>query len=219
MITNGGDDESVRLEGVQVLVRGLILQMALVPTVHLARLRMPEASHTIAMATLLAELTVFGVMLLARIRWRRAWDRLEPFREEPITDRCERVGQLVFDLFLSEIIHYPVWLQRSRVNVPQTVTHAARLTPDTLKLGMSASEYLFTFQNKQQPDGSTSGALTLTVSDACVLSVIAALLEDQWTMRGFHHTVVSFIDGPWVEELFRLEAEVEVCRRSRTKRA
>jgi len=217
MITDSERYVSSGHESFHVLVEGIVFLLALLPVVRRASLIVPATSSTVVITTLVFESILCATMLLDKIHWRRAWSQRGRPCEVATVDRGQQVGQLALDLFLSKIIYYPSWLQRSRSNVPSSIIEAVKVTFDTVKLKIRSSTYLFTFESGVQPNGDNWGTLKIFVDDSFVLSVMAALSQDRWATRGTCHTASLFIDGPWVQELFDLSAEAKECRRTRLK--
>ena len=140
-------------EGFHVLVEGIVFLLALLPVVRRASLIVPATSPSVVITTLVFESILCATMLLDKIYWRRAWSQRGRACEVATVDRGQQVGQLALDLFLSKIIYYPSWLQRSRSNVPSSIIEAVKVTFNTVKLKIRSSNYLFTFESGVQPDG------------------------------------------------------------------
>jgi hypothetical protein len=216
MMTDSGHHVISGREGLPVLVEGIVFLLALLPVVRHASLIVPAASPPVVITTLIFESILCVTMLLDKTRRRRARSQKRAC-DVATVDRGQQVGQLALDLFLGEIIYYPSWLRRSRSYVPGAVIEAAKLTCDKTQLQIRSSTYLFSFESVLRPDGSNCGTLNIFVDDSFVLSISAALSQEQWVIRGACHGAGVFIDGPWVQELLDLSVEAKECRRTRLK--
>jgi hypothetical protein len=215
MMTDSGHHVISEREDLPVLLEGIVFLLALLPVVRCASLIVPAASPTVLITTLLFESILCITMVFDKNRRRRAWSHRRRPCEVATVDRSQQVGQLALDLFLGEIIYYPSWLRHSRSYVPGAIIEAVKVTLDTIKLKIKSSSYLFTFESALRPDGGNWGTLNILVDDSFVLSISAALSQDQWEIRGSCHTVSLFVDGPWVQELLDLSVEAKECRRTR----
>lgn len=197
-------------ENVRVLMGGIAFLLAFLPAIRFVSLTAPVCSPRALAATLLLESVVCLTMLMHKVQWRR--ERCQ--QQTVVADRRHQVEEVALGLFLREIVYYCSWIRHSRGYVPARITEAIRVDTDTIKLVISGSEYLFTFESAIQDDGSNWGKLDLSVDDVIVLSVSAALSQDRWEIHASRHTGEVFVEGPWVDELLALSTEARECRRT-----
>ena len=125
------------------------------------------------------------------------------------------VDHAAMDLYLTEVVYYPSWIQHSRARVPAQISEAVKVSEDAIELTTTRSTYLFQWDPKPTDRGD-GGELTIQLNGSVVFRVQAAVSRDQWLTSASSYSVLECVQGPWAQELVGIWAESKECRRKLT---
>jgi len=122
------------------------------------------------------------------------------------------LDRIALELYLTEVVYYPSWIQHSRARVPMQVSQAIKTGVDAVLLKTSRTEYLFEWNCNHMDDGQDRGELTVSVNGCIVFRVRGLVARDQWLTSASSYSVMTLVEGSWVEELLAIWAESKEVR-------